>query len=77
MESANISIDSTPDAIGVVLSMGTGGGLVLATAMEWARSFERDESLRATELNVVAEYAVGEYLPGWMVSLTNDATAPA
>lgn len=23
------------------------------------------------------EYAVGEYLPGWLVSLTNDATAPA
>ena len=77
MESANISIDSTPDAIGVVLSMGTGGGLVLATALEWGITSERDESLRATELNVVAEYAVGEYLPGWMVSLTNDATAPA
>ena len=77
MESANISIDSTPDAIGVVLSMGTGGGLVLATANEWAINPERDESLRATELNVVGEYAVGEYLPGWMVSLTNDATAPA
>ena len=76
LESANISIDSTPDAIGVVLSMGTGGGLVLATANEWGISPERDESLRATELNVVGEYAVGEYLPGWMVSLTNDATAP-
>mgnify|MGYP003147341258 FL=1 len=77
LESANISIDGTPDAIGVVLSMGTGGGLVLATANEWGISPERDESLRATELNVVGEYAVGEYLPGWMVSLTNDATAPA
>jgi len=51
--------------------------LVLATANEWAINPERDESLRATELNVVGEYAVGEYLPGWMVSLTNDATAPA
>jgi nucleoid DNA-binding protein len=77
MESANISIDGTPDAVGVVLSMGTGGGLVLATANEWGISPERDESLRATELNVVGEYAVGEYLPGWLVSLTNDATAPA
>ena len=77
MESANISITAAPDAIGVVLSMGTGGGLVLATANEWAINPERDESLRATELNVVGEYAVGEYLPGWMVSLTNDATAPA
>ena len=76
LESANISIDSTPDAVGVVLSMGTGGGLVLATANEWGISPERDESLRATELNVVGEYAVGEYLPGWMVSLTNDAAAP-
>ena len=77
LESANISINSTPDAVGVVLSMGTGGGLVLATANEWGISPERDESLRATELNVVGEYAVGEYLPGWLVSLTNDATAPA
>ena len=76
LESANISIDGTPDAIGVVLSMGTGGGLVLATANEWGISPERDESLRATELNVVGEYAVGEYLPGWLVSLTNDASDP-
>ena len=77
LESANISIDSSDDAIGVVLSMGTGGGLVLATANEWAINPERDESLRATELNVVGEYAVGEYLAGWMVSLTNDASDPA
>ena len=76
MESANISIDGSDDAIGVVLSMGTGGGLVLATANEWGISPERDESLRATELNVVGEYAVGEYLPGWLVSLTNDASDP-
>ena len=77
MESANISIDSTPDAIGVVLSMGTGGGLVLATAMEWGISPERDESLRATELNVVGEYAVGEYLASWIVTLEADASDPA
>jgi hypothetical protein len=77
LESANISIDGSDDAIGVAMSMGTGGGLVLATAKDWQISPERDESLRATELNVVGEYAVGEYLPGWMVSLTNDAAAPA
>ena len=36
-----------------------------------------DESLRATELNIVGEYAVGEYLAGWIVELYNDASDPA
>jgi hypothetical protein len=77
LESANIAIDGTPDVQGVVMSMGTGGGLVLATAKDWDVSPERDESLRATELNIVAEYAVGEYHAGWLVGLLNDGTAPA
>jgi len=63
LESANISIDGTPDAIGVVLSMGTGGGLVLATANEWGISPERDESLRATEL--MSTQWVSISLAGW------------
>ena len=77
LESANISIDSTPDAKGAVFAAGRGGGLVLVTAKEWDVKPERDESLRATELNVVGEYAVGEYLASWIVELFNDCTSPA
>jgi hypothetical protein len=76
-ESANISIDSAYDAKGGVFAAGRGGALVLATAREWEVEDEYDASLRATELNIVGRYAVGEYLPGWIVELYNDATAPA
>ena len=65
------------DSKGGVFASGRGGGLVLATAKEWEVRPQDDESLRATELNVVGEYAVGEYLSGWIVELFNDATAPA
>jgi hypothetical protein len=76
-ESANISIDSDDDAKGGVFAAGRGGALVLATAREWSVKDEYDGSMRATELNVVGRYAVGEYLPGWIVELWNDASAPA
>lgn len=76
-ESGNIPIDASDDANGVVLAAGRGGGLVLATAREWDIKPQRDESLRATELNVVGRYDVGEYLASWLVTLTNDALAPA
>jgi hypothetical protein len=76
-ESANISIDSADDAKGGVFAAGRGGALVLATAREWEVEDEYDASLRATELNIVGRYAVGEYLPGWIVELYNDASAPA
>ena len=76
-ESGNISIDSADDAKGGVFASGRGGGLVLATAKEWDVRPQDDESLRATELNIVGEYAVGEYLGGWIVELYNDAQDPA
>jgi len=76
-ESGNITIDSSTDATGAVFAAGKGGGLVLVTGKDWDTVPERDESMRATELNVVGEYAVGEYLPSWVVSLIADATAPA
>ena len=60
-----------------VFATGRGGGLVLAVADEWDIKPQRDESLRATELNIVGEYAVGEYLAGWIVELHTDATTPA
>ena len=65
------------DAKGGVFAAGRGGGLVLATAKEWDIKPEEDASRRVTELNVVGEYAVGEYLAGWMLDLFCDASAPA
>ena len=76
-ESGNISIDGSDDAKGACFAAGNGGGLVLVTSKEWDVSPERDESLRATELNVVGEYAVGEYLASWIVTLYADASDPA
>lgn len=76
-ETGNISIDSSSDAKGGVFARGKGGGLVLVTAKEWDIRPDYDASLRSTELNVVGEYAVGEYLAGWIVELYNDATSPS
>ena len=61
---------------GGCFATGEGGALILATADEWSIEPERDASLRATELNIVGEYGVGEYLAGWMVELYHDATTP-
>ena len=61
---------------GGCFATGEGGALILGTADEWSIEPERDASLRATELNVVGEYGVGEYLAGWMVELYHDATTP-
>jgi len=76
-ESGNILINSTPDADGAIFASGRGGGLVLVTAREWDIKPDDDPSMRATELNIVGRYAVGEYLASWIVTLTNDATGPA
>lgn len=76
-ETGNITIDGDADAKGGVFASGRGGGLVLATAREWDIKPDPDPSLRATELNIVGRYAVGEYLSSWIVELYNDATAPA
>jgi len=62
---------------GGCFATGEGGALILATADEWSIEPERDASLRATELNIVGEYGVGEYLAGWIVELYHDATAPS
>jgi len=75
-ESGNIST-SGDAAKGGVFASGRGGALVLATSKEWEVLPDDDPSRRATELNVVGEYGVGEYLANWIVELNNDATAPA
>ncbi len=78
IEDGNIDTTTTANsAKGGVFSMGTGGSIILGTANEWSVEAERDASLRATELNVVGEYGVGEYLAGWIVELAHDATLPS
>lgn len=62
---------------GGVFSTGKGGSIILATADEWDVYPEDDASLRATEINCVGEYGVGEYLASWIVELYHDATTPA
>ncbi len=76
IEDGNIPIASNI-AKGGVFATGEGGAIILATADEWSVEPERDASLRATELNIVGEYGVGEYLAGWMVTLCHDAATPA
>lgn len=73
LEDGNIP---TATCKGGCFATGEGGALILATADEWSIEPERDASLRATELNVVGEYGVGEYLAGWIVELYHDATTP-
>jgi len=70
------NIDTTT-CKGGVFSRGQGGSIILANAQEWEILPDDDPSLRATELNVVGEYGVGEYLAGWIVELYHDATTPA
>ena len=59
-----------------MFSTGEGGAIILGTADEWDIAPERDESLRATELNIVGEYGVGVYEDAWIVELYMDATTP-
>lgn len=78
IEDGNLPITAAATwAKGGCFSTGEGGALILGTADEWSIEPERDASLRATELNIVGEYGVGEYKAGWMVTLYNDATTPA
>jgi len=64
-------------AKGGVFASGKRGGLIYVSAREPSVEPERDASLRGWELNYVGRYGVGEYLPGWIVELFADATAPA
>ena len=78
IEDGNIDTTTTANsAKGGVFATGEGGSIILATAANWEVEAERDASLRATELNIVGEYGVGEYLAGWIVVLAHDATLPA
>lgn len=77
IEDGNLDISTSTAGKGGVFSTGEGGAIILGTADEWSIEPDRDASLRATELNVVGEYGVGEYKAGWIVELHWDATTPA
>lgn len=71
--SANISVDASDDAIsGIFSSQALGFDSRIAPYLE----YERDASLRATELNMIAGYAVGVLRQEFGVKYTADAAAP-
>jgi len=74
IEDGNITASASCD--GALFSRGKGGAIILVTANEWEVKPERDESLRATELNIVGEYGVDHWNEYWQVEMSLDATAP-
>ncbi len=72
-EAGNIVVTSNDCAGGVIGPR----SIILAVSEERDTFPEDDASLRATEINVVGEYGVGEYLAGWIVELSLDAATPA
>lgn len=72
--SANISVDASDDAIsGVFNPQSLGFDARIAPYL----APERDESLRATELNMIAGYATGVLRQEYGVKFTADATEPS
>ncbi len=71
---ANISIDGSTDAISAVFSPQAIG---FDSRKSPTLEPERDASLRAWELNMVAGYAYGVIRPTYGVKLTHDATEPS
>ncbi|HOM83935.1 MAG TPA: hypothetical protein PLZ94_19340 [Armatimonadota bacterium] len=70
---ANVSIDTSDDAIGAMFSREA-----LALDMRRAPRLEpeRDASRRGWELNMTAVYAHGVWRPTWGIKIISDATAP-
>ena len=68
----NITIDSTPDAIGGLFSK---GALCYVMSKEWSIERERDASLCGWELVAVADYGAFELVDKWGCELKHDATA--
>ncbi len=73
-QAGNLAVDSSDDAKGAVFSK---EALVLVMFKDWAVERERDASLRAWELNVVADYGLGEYADAWGVEMYFDASTPS
>ena len=73
-QAGNLTVDASDDAKGAVFSK---EALVLVMFKDWAVERERDASLRAWELNVVADYGLGEYADAWGVEMYFDASTPS
>jgi len=69
-ESANITVDATDDAIGAVFAP---EALAIAIKRDFTMAPQRDESLRAWELNATAVYGVAELDDTYGVKVTSDA----
>ena len=69
-ESANIVIDGSDDAIGAVFAP---EALAIAIKRDFNMAPQRDESLRAWELNATAVYGVAELDDTYGVKVTSDA----
>lgn len=72
--SSNIDIDADGDATGAIF---TRDALALDVREAVSLRAERDESLRATELNIHTGYAVGKLRGERGVALVSDASEPA
>jgi N4-gp56 family major capsid protein len=69
-ESANISVDSAGDAVAAVFAP---EALMIAIKRDFNLAPQRDESLRAWELNATAVYGVAELDDSFGVKITADA----
>jgi len=74
VEDGNITASATCD--GALFSRGKGGAIILVTANEWEVKPQRDESLRATELNIVGEYGLDHWNEYWQCEMSINCTAP-
>jgi len=72
--SANITVDDSDDAVSGVF---VPDALAFDSRRPPRMEAERDASLRATELNMTAGYAVGTLRDEWGCYYTADATAPS
>jgi N4-gp56 family major capsid protein len=70
-ESANISVDGNGDAVAAVFAP---EALAIAVKRDFNLAPQRDESLRAWELNATAVYGVAELDDDFGVKITADAT---
>ena len=72
-EDGNLSVDSSDDAVGVIADK---SALAVLQSVDSRTERQRDASMRATEVVIVADYGVAELDDSRGAPLTFDATAP-
>ena len=73
-EDGNLSVDSDDDAIGVIADK---SALAVLQSVDRRTERQRDASMRATEVVIVADYGVAELDDSRGAALTYDAAAPS